>query len=229
MKLFDDFLSLIFPRICASCGKLLFKNEDIICTKCLYKLPKTNFHRFADNQVMQIFWGRIQLHSAAAFLNFSKSGRVQRLVHQLKYKNKTNVGVLLGELYGGDLKKAVLFSTVDVVIPVPLHWKKQKKRGFNQSEMFGRGLAKAMNAKLDTQTLIRNVNTDTQTKKSKAERWENVRDVFELKDPEHLKGKHILLVDDVITTGATMEASATTLMTITGVKVSAATIAFASK
>jgi ComF family protein len=229
MKLFDDFLSLIFPRICASCGKLLFKNEDIICTKCLYKLPKTNYHRFADNPVMQIFWGRIQLHSAAAFLNFTKSGRVQRLVHQLKYKSKTDVGILLGDLYGQDLKKAVLFSTADVVIPVPLHWKKQKKRGFNQSEMFGRGLAKAMNAKLDTQTLIRIVNTSTQTKKSKVERWENVKDVFELTNPAHLEGKHILLVDDVITTGSTMEASAAALMKVPGVKVSVATIAFATK
>jgi ComF family protein len=229
MKLFDDFISLIFPRICAACGELFFKNEEIICTKCLYKLPKTNFHCFADNPVMQIFWGRIELHSAAAFLNFTKSGRVQRLVHQLKYKSKTEVGILLGELYGRDLKKAVLFQTVDIVVPVPLHWKKQKKRGFNQSEMFGRGLAKSMNAKLDINTLSRRVDTETQTKKSKAERWENVRDVFELTNPAHFEGKHILLVDDVITTGATMEASANTLLTIPGVKVSVATIAFASK
>ncbi len=136
---------------------------------------------------------------------------------------------MLGELYGGDLKKAVLFAGVDVVVPVPLHWKKQKKRGFNQSEMFGRGLARAMNAVLDTQTLVRKVNTDTQTKKSKAERWENVRDVFELKNPAGLEGKHILLVDDVITTGSTMEASANTLLSVPGVKVSVATIAFATK
>jgi ComF family protein len=229
MNLFDDFLSLIFPQVCAACGKLLFKNEEIICTKCLYKLPKTNFHRFADNPVMQIFWGRIELHSAAAFLNFTKSGRVQRLVHQLKYKSKTEVGILLGELYGVDLKNADLFKSVDVVIPVPLHWKKQKKRGFNQSEMFGRGIAKSMNAVLDTTSLIRNVDTATQTKKSKAERWKNVRDVFELTNPSNIEGKHILLVDDVITTGATMEASASTLLTVSGVKVSVATIAFASK
>ncbi len=229
MTLFNDFISLIFPQICAACGKLLFKNEEIICTKCLYKLPKTNFHKSADNPVMQIFWGRIQLHSAAAFLNFTKSGKVQHLVHQLKYKHKTEVGILLGELYGKDLKSADLFSSVDIVIPVPLHWKKQKKRGFNQSEMFGRGLAKSMNAKLDTKSLIRKVDTPTQTKKSREQRWENVRNVFELENKEQIEGKHILLVDDVITTGATMEASANTLLAVPGVKVSVATIAFASK
>ncbi len=138
------------------------------------------------------------------------------------------MGILLGELYGGDLKKAVLYAGVDVVVPVPLHWKKQKKRGFNQSEMFSRGLAKAMNAVLDIQTLVRKVNTDTQTNKSKVERWENVRDVFELKNPGHQEGKNILPVDDVITRGSTMEASANTLRSVTGVKVSVATIAFAT-
>ncbi len=229
MTLFDDFISLIFPQVCNSCGKLLFKNEEIICTKCLYKLPKTNFHKNNDNPVMQIFWGRIELHSAAAFLNFTKSGKVQRLIHQLKYKSKTEVGVLLGELYGKDLKKADLYKSIDVVIPVPLHWKKQKKRGFNQSDVFGRGIAKSMNIKLDTKSLIRNVDTATQTKKTREQRWENVRDVFELKNGKQLEDKHILLIDDVITTGSTMEASANTLLTIPGVKVSVATIAFASK
>ena len=178
---------------------------------------------------MEIFWGRIKIHSAATFLNFTKSGRVQKLVHQLKYKSKIEVGLLLGELYGGDLKKAALFESVEVIIPIPLHWKKQKKRGFNQSEMFGRGLAKAMNVQLDTDSLYRKVDTATQTKKSRIQRWENVSDVFALKNEANLEGKHILLVDDVITTGSTLEASANKLLEIPGVKVSLATIAFASK
>ena len=178
---------------------------------------------------MQIFWGRIKIHSAASFLNFTKSGRVQKLVHQLKYKGKKEVGVLLGELYGSELKHAELYKDIDLVIPIPLHWKKQKKRGFNQSEMFGRGLAKAMNIRLDTVSLYRKVDTETQTKKSRIQRWENVSEVFALKSEAHLEGKHILLVDDVITTGSTMEASANKLLEIPGVKVSLATIAFASK
>ena len=179
--------------------------------------------------MMEIFWGRIKIFSAAAFLNFTKSGRVQRLVHQLKYKSKIEVGTLLGELYGRDLKQADLFKNVELIIPIPLHWKKQKKRGFNQSEIFGRGLAKAMNAQLDTVSLYRKVHTETQTKKSRIERWENVREVFALKNEVHLEGKHILLIDDVITTGSTLEAAAGKLLSIPGVKVSLATIAFASK
>jgi len=178
---------------------------------------------------MEVFWGRVKIHSAATFLHFTKTGRVQKLVHQLKYKNKTEVGVLLGELYGRDLKKADLFKNVNVIIPVPLHWKKQMQRGFNQSEMFGRGLSKAMKARLDTKTLLRSVATETQTKKSRIERWENVSEVFDLKDEKQLEGKHILLVDDVITTGATMEACASKLLEIKDVRVSLATIAFASK
>ena len=229
MSLFDDFISLIFPRVCMSCGYLLYKSEDVICTKCLYKLPRTFFHKHSDNPVMQMFWGRINICSAASFLNFTKSGMVQKLVHKLKYKGKTEVGAMLGELYGSELKHAELFKDIDLVIPIPLHWKKQKKRGFNQSEMFGRGLAKTMNIRLDTISLYRKVDTETQTKKSRAERWENVSGVFELKNGQHLEDKHILLVDDVITTGSTMEASATRLLEIPGVKVSLATIAIASK
>jgi len=228
MQIFDDFVSLFFPHLCVGCGNQLFKNEDIICTSCLFKLPKTHFHRHHNNPVMQIFWGRIQVYSAASFLYFSKKGRVQHIIHALKYKGRREVGLLMGELYGKDLKNSELFKSVDVIIPVPLHWKKQKKRGFNQSEYFGKGLASSMNAHLDTQSLSRHVETETQTKKSRYKRWENVKEVFAVKNEKQLEGKHILLVDDVITTGATLEASATKLLTIPGVKVSLASIAFAS-
>ena len=229
MSIFDDFISLFFPHLCVGCGNQLFKNEGVICTSCLYKLPKTNFHNHHDNPVMQIFWGRIRLHSAASFLYFAKKGRVQHIVHALKYKGRREVGQLMGELYGKDLKSSELFNSVEVIIPVPLHWKKQKKRGFNQSEIFGKGLARSMNAILDTQSLYRHVDTETQTRKSRIKRWENVKEVFAVKNENLLEGRHILLVDDVITTGATLEASATKLLEIPGVKVSVASIAFANQ
>lgn len=229
MSLFDDFISLFFPHLCVGCGNQLFKNEDIICTSCLYKLPKTNFHRHPDNPVMQIFWGRTEIYSATSFLYFAKKGRVQRMIHALKYKGRTDVGFLLGELYGKELNSSDLFSSVEVIIPVPLHWKKQKKRGYNQSEIFGKGLARSMHAKLDTQSLFREIETETQTKKSRYKRWENVKEVFSVKGETQLEGKHILLVDDVITTGATIEASASKLLDIPGVRVSLASIAFASQ
>ncbi len=154
---------------------------------------------------------------------------VQRLIHQLKYKGNYEIGVFLGKLCGSKLKDSEYFNTADVIIPVPLHWKKVKKRGYNQSEMFAKGLSKIMGAELNTTVLSRKVHTETQTRKSRQERWKNVSDVFELSAPGQLTGKHILLVDDVITTGATLEASATRLCSIPDVKISIATIATAGK
>jgi len=224
----NDFISLIFPQVCASCGKSLYKNEHSICTYCSYHLPKTNYHTDNANPVAKIFWGRINIYSAAAYYNFGKGGKVQHLVHQLKYRGQKEIGVTLGKFYGYDLRKSDAFNTVETVIPVPLHPKKKKKRGYNQSECFAEGLAESMNAKTDFTTLFRATDSETQTRKSRFNRWKNVETIFQLKDVKLLEGKHILLVDDVVTTGATLEACAQTLLRIPGVKVSIATIAFAS-
>lgn len=224
----NDFISLIFPQVCVSCGNSLYKNEQTICTYCVYHLPKTNFHLDNDNPIAKIFWGRINIHSAGAFYGFNKGGRVQRLIHQLKYKGRKEVGFTVGKLYGYELKKCDNFSTVDTIIPVPLHSKKLKKRGYNQSESFAEGLAASMEVNADFTTLFRAHESETQTKKSRFNRWQNVETVFQLKDWKTLEGKHILLVDDVVTTGATLEACAQTLLQIPGIKISVATIAYAS-
>jgi ComF family protein len=224
----NDFISLIFPELCASCGNNLYKNEDIICTWCVYHLPKTNFHLYNDNPIAKIFWGRINIHSAAAFYGFNKGGRVQHLVHQLKYKGRKEIGHALGKLYGSDLKKAENFCSVQTVIPVPLHPKKIKKRGYNQSEAFASGIAESMAAEPDFKTLYRAKESETQTKKTRFSRWENVETIFQLRDQRAHTGKHILLVDDVVTTGATLEACAQTLLQIPDVKISVATIAYAA-
>lgn len=226
--MFDDFISLIFPRICVSCGKSLYKSEHSICTYCSYHLPKTNFHTDNENPIAKIFWGRINIHSASAYYTFGKGGKVQHLIHQLKYRGQKDIGVTLGKFYGYDLRKCDSFKTVEIIIPVPLHPKKQKKRGYNQSEFFAAGLAETMKAQTDFRTLFRAYESETQTRKSRFSRWQNVETIFHLKDPEQLAGKHILLVDDVITTGATLEACAQTLLQIPGVKLSIATIAYAS-
>lgn len=224
-----DFLSLFYPIICLACGKTLYKGEEIICTYCNYHLPKTNFHVDKDNPIIRHFWGKVSIHSAASYYFFNKGEKVQHLIHQLKYKGQKEIGVFIGKQYGHDLKGTPLFNEVDIIVPVPLHAKKKRKRGYNQSELFAMGLAESMKKELDVKTLYRARASETQTKKSRFERWKNVEEVFTLHDKEIFKGKHILLVDDVITTGSTLEACAQSLLQVPDVKVSIATIAYAQE
>lgn len=226
----DDFLSLVYPRLCMACGNSLFLNEDILCTRCLLQLPQTGFHRQAhDNQVVRSFWGRVPVEGGAARYFFRKSAPVQRLLHNLKYNHAPEIGILVGRIYGRELMESEIFRSVDVVVPIPLHPDKEKKRGYNQAAMFARGLAQGMGRPVDEKTLYRAVFTETQTRKSRLRRWENVRSVFALRDTTSLQGKHILLVDDVITTGATMEACILKLLEIPGTRVSVAAIATAGR
>src|ERR1051326_1593739 len=199
----NDFLSLIFPKVCYACGKNLFKSEDCICLHCLYHLPKTNFHLYPDNPVIKLFWGRTNIYSASALYSFSKGSKVQHLIHQLKYRGKKEIGISLGKYYGKELKMAPLFSSANVVLPVPLHIYKLKKRGYNQSETFAQGIAESLGAEAFNAILTRVSASTTQTKKSRFERWKNVEEIFKVTSPEKLEGKHILLVDDVVTTGST--------------------------
>ncbi len=224
---FENFLNLFYPRVCNACGRPLFKNEEVICTRCLFRLPQTNFHLHKENPVAKIFWGRLPLESATSFLFFNKGGRVQHLIHRLKYKNKPETGIYLGRLMGFQLMDSPMFSGVEVIIPVPLHPKKERIRGYNQSEVIGKGLEQSMKAVMDKDNLIRSVHTSSQTKKSRYSRWQNVKGIFEVRYPEKLQGKHLLLIDDVITTGATLESCAHTLLEVPGVKLSVASLAYA--
>lgn len=228
MNLLDDFISLLFPKTCYACGNNLFKNEKVICTSCLLHLPKTNFHKIDENPVSKVFWGRVNLIAATSMYFYRKGGKVQHLIHQLKYKGHKEIGIYLGQIYGSQLMDIESYKDIDLIIPIPLHQSKLKKRGFNQAECFAKGLAESMQKKMDTKSLIRQVATSTQTKKTRYKRWENVSEIFSLKIPENINDKNILVVDDVITTGATMEACIQTIQTAKNVKVSAASIAFAS-
>jgi len=221
----NDFFSLIFPKLCCACSSSLLKNENLICTNCIVNLPKTNFYLDKDNPINKVFWGRVKIEMAASFYVFSKKSKVQNLLHHLKYKGLKEVGPVVGRLFGYDLKNSEYFNGIDFIVPVPLHKKKLKKRGYNQSEWIAKGISDSMGIPINKDSLYRKVDSQTQTKKGRYKRWENVGEIFALSN-ELLQDKNVLLVDDVVTTGATLEACAQTLIK-QNCKVYVATIAYA--
>jgi len=223
----NDFISLVYPKICVVCGNSLWRSEEIICQKCDYHLPKTNFHLELDNPVSRLFWGRANIDTAVAFLYFNKGSAVQELIHKLKYKGRRDIGVLLGTRYGLYLKNSPLFRDISVIIPVPLFKKKFLQRGYNQSEEFGIGLSSVLGIPLDCNELIRKKATETQTRKSRFNRWENVSETFVIQNPQKLSGSYVMLVDDVITTGATLEACIQAFIPVPGIRISIVAIAVA--
>lgn len=222
-----DFLSLFFPDLCCACGDHLVSQEYHLCTTCLYDLPYTNFHLQADNPAARQFWGRIPVQKVCAYLYFHKQGKVQNIIHHLKYKNRPLLGKLLGEMYGRELKAVDYASEIDFIIPVPLHSSRLKSRGYNQSHCIAEGLANTLKIPLGDKYLHRFKSTGTQTHKGRFERFENMTEVFRLANRQDLTDKHVLLVDDVITTGATLEACALSLLEVSGLKVSILAIAYA--
>ena len=222
-----DAAGLFFPRSCAVCGRALHRHEEVLCTACYYKLPRTGFSLSADNPVKDIFYGRLPLVSATSFLFFSKGGATQQLIHKLKYKGKREVGLYLGKLFGAALNESPLFRQAEVIVPVPLHPKKEHARGYNQSLLIAEGMALQMPAVVMPDVLVRKSDSATQTKKTRYERWENVKDIFQLKKASRLEGKLVLLVDDVITTGATLEACGHTLLKVQGLRLGIASLAYA--
>ena len=222
-----DFVSLLFPELCAACRASLMANEHLICMNCRYTLPFTNFHLQPDNIVARQFWGKIPIEGAYALYYFTKGGKVQNLMHQFKYRGMRQIGDLLGNIAGEQLIKNNSFNTVDIIIPVPLHKKRMRERGYNQSTCYAEGLAKKLNAVVEENNLVRTIATETQTHRSRFARFENMREVFTVTNPERLINKHVLLVDDIITTGSTLEACGIQLLKVEGLKLSIATIAYA--
>ncbi|WP_299398433.1 phosphoribosyltransferase family protein [uncultured Gelidibacter sp.] len=222
-----NLLNLFFPQICLSCDNQLEDNELHVCTSCRHELPLTNFENIQQNEVAKILYGRVQLKYASSLLWFSKKGLVQHLLQNLKYKGHEEVGEFLGIWLGEELSKLEGFRTVDVVVPVPLHSKRLRQRGYNQVHKFGAEIAQALNCDFNTHVLQKTKATKTQVFKDRLRRWNNDDTVFSITEYESLKGKHILLVDDIITTGATIETCANALLKIEGVTLSVATMAIA--
>lgn len=226
-NLWDDFISLLFPRLCYACGDHLLRNENIICTGCYVIIPRTNFDSDRENPLEQLFWGRCMIEKAAAFSFYNKGSRIKNLIHNLKYKGIKEIGYELGKIYGLSLKSSGFVSDIDLIIPVPLHAARKRVRGFNQSEIISSGIADVTGLHINTDSLVRIARSDTQTKRSRYDRWTNVEGIFMVTDPEALYNKHILLVDDVITTGSTIESCSHELLKFDGVKVSVAALAVA--
>jgi ComF family protein len=206
--------------VCVTCGDKLLAQEKSICLACFCKLPKTNNFKEPDNVLEQLMAGRMPFERIASFCIFAKKGTIAPLIHHLKYRNRDDIGILLGEMYGKELLGSEFLQSIDVIVPVPLHRKKKKQRGYNQAEMIAKGLSKATSVPISTDNLIRTIHNPTQTKFDKTRRWENVKDIFDVKNPEEFENKHILLVDDVITTGSRLEGCGEALQKCSGLKIS---------
>lgn len=223
-ELLNQLGHLFFPDVCVVCGSELLPGEEGACLQCLYKLPKTYNFRQPDNEAEKLMAGRIPFERIASFCVYAKGGTLPPLIYQLKYRHGKNIGLLLGRIFGKDLLESDFLAPVDLIVPVPLHPKREKKRGYNQAEVVARGLSETTGLAISTGNLVRVVYNPTQTKRTKTQRWENVKDIFKVADPILFEQKHLLLVDDVITTGSTLEACGVALMECKGVKISIATL-----
>ena len=222
-----NLLNLFFPKVCEACNNVLSDNEVVLCTSCRHHLPVTNFHFDYAEDVKKVLYGRVKLENASALLHFSKKGIVQQILHNLKYRGHEDIGAFFGEWFGAELATLDHYKNIDVVLPVPLYKSKLRKRGYNQVTKFGEAIAKALNADYNDAVLIKTKSTKTQVFKGRLKRWNDDVALFDISENKSLVGKHILLVDDIITTGATVEACATVLLKIDNIKLSLATMAIA--
>jgi len=225
--MFNSLINLFFPKVCAGCKSFMGDNEYIICTVCRHELPLTNHHLDSENEAFKKFYGRIPVEHVSALLYFHKKGTVQEMIHCLKYKGHEEIGSFLGEWYASDLKDCAVAKDVDVIIPVPLHKKRLKERGYNQVINFGVALSENFKIPLDNAILKRKVYSKTQSKKNLLGRTEGIETVFDVSFSEENTNKHFLLIDDVLTTGATLEACSKALLKIPGARVSIVCMAMA--
>lgn len=207
-------LDVFYPQLCAGCGRSLAKQETVLCMHCLLDMPVTNFNHIQNNILYQKISGRTDIRHAAAYAYFSKDGLLQHLIHQFKYQQQKKIGMFLGELFAGEISDLKWVRQTDVLIPVPLHRHKFRKRGFNQSHIIASAMGTTLHKPVAGNALIRIINNPSQTSKSRVERLDNVRDIFAIEQLNALKGKHVLLIDDILTTGATMEACSNLLRSV---------------
>jgi ComF family protein len=225
----ESVLQLLFPHVCAGCGNDILSTDSSLCLRCISSMPETNFEKFPNNPVEKTFWGRLPLASATAQFYFTKESLMQHLMHQFKYKGNTDLGFQAGILMGNQLKESGRFNSIDALVPLPLFASKEKRRGYNQATILCQGMAEKLKLPILTSAISRTQHTDTQTKKGRIDRWKNMDGKFILTDTKAISNKHILLVDDVVTTGATLEACGQELLQAPGTTLSIATLCYASR
>lgn len=212
MSLFSDLLNLFFPNLCAACRKRLVSGEKYICLNCLNNIPRTKYYKTTNNSLEEFFAGRFPFERIASFAYFVKGGSIQSVIHELKYNNNPEIGLYIGQLCGKEMKYSLFLADIDYLLPVPLHPKREKKRGYNQALKIAEGISSEVNIPISDKNLIRVVNNLSQTQHSKFERWKNTEGIFDIINPALFEDKHVLLIDDIITTGSTLESCAKAIL-----------------
>lgn len=224
MKWISDLLDLIFPRHCIVCGETLSPQEKDICLNCLYQLPRIEkIHR---NEIEKIFWGSIDIERASSYIYYRKGAHYNRILHAIKYKNRPEIGIRLAMMAAEELKESGFFDGIDAIVPLPLSKKKKRQRHYNQCDFIAEGLSKATDIPVLKNSITRTIANETQTHKNRNERWKNVEGIFSLTNPKSIEGKHILLIDDILTTGATITNCAVAIQEKTNCKISIFTLAY---
>lgn len=224
--LFQSVVQLFYPHYCIGCGNDHLVTDHLLCSRCTFQLPETSFFEHSHNPVEKAFYGRIPVQAAASLYYFNKQSLVQELMFQLKYRGNRDAGIFLGRMMGYALQRSSRFNGIDLLLPLPLNAAKEFKRGYNQAEVICQGISEITGQPVLNHAITRNRFTESQTRQNRLARWQNMKGVFEVLQPEKLKGRHILLVDDVITTGATLEACGTALLALPGCRLSIAAAAY---